>query len=102
MNALIKKEKRFILLLLQTTGKQKKAMIKTITVSQMKAVVQIVYNVLQGYGKLTDGNKTKLRKHKIIIRRFLSKGLSNEKRQSLLLNYLHVLILPFRAVEKEL
>ena len=84
---LLRKETPFLRLLLYTTPKQQKALIHTITPSQMKAVVQIVYNVLQGNRHLPDGHKKKLKRNKLVIRHFISKGLRHRQRAGLLLKH---------------
>ena len=48
MNKLIKQEKYFLCLLLNTTIKQKKVLLQSIEKSQLRAIVQIVYNVMLG------------------------------------------------------
>ena len=68
MNSLIKKEKHFIILLLRTNRKQQTALIKTITKSQLQAVVQIVYNVIHGFRSLPEKIKKNLQRLKTVIR----------------------------------
>ena len=102
MNKVIKKESDFIRLLLNTTGRQQRALIKSITHEQMKAVVQIVYNVLQGNRVISSKFKTKLAKYKRFIRRFVSNELTSRRRIILFLKYYQFILPLLRAVEKEL
>lgn len=102
MNNLLKKETPFLRLLLATTYQQQKAMIKTITPSQMKVIVQIAYNVLQGNRELAEKDKKKLQRNKLVIRRFIAKGLAREKRAKLLLKYLNSILLLIKAIKKDL
>lgn len=102
MNKLIKKESNFIRLLLKTTRLQQKALIRTITPTQMKAVVQIVYNVLQGNRDISVKTKNRMIKHKRFIRRFITNGLTPRKRINLFLKYLTFILLLLKTVEKEL
>lgn len=102
MNQLIKKERAFLKLLLSTNKQQQKAMIKTITTSQMRAMVQIVYNVLQGYGNIPEKDKKRLQKRKRVIRRFVVKGLERVKREKLLLKHLTSILLLIKVVGKGL
>ena len=102
MNNLLRKETPFLRLLLTTTYQQQKAMIKTITPSQMKAVAQIAYNVLQGNRELAEKDKKKLQRDKLIIRRFIAKGLAREKTAKLLLKYLNSFLLLIKVIKKEL
>ena len=64
MNSLIKSERHFILLLLTTKRKQQIALVRTITKSQLQALVQIVYNIVHGYRSLPENDKKKLRRFK--------------------------------------
>ena len=68
----------------------------------MKAVVQIVYNVLQGNRVISPKTKTKLSRYKTIIRRFVSKGLTRRKRINLFLKYFQYILPLLRTVEKEI
>ena len=102
MNGLIRKEASFLRLLLVTTTKQQKALIKTITASQMNALVQIVYNVLQGNRTISSDLKKKLKRNKRSIRRFIGKGLTLRNRVKLLLKHFKSILLLVKVVEKEL
>lgn len=102
MNALIKKESGFLRLLLNTSSEQRKAMIKSITPSQMKAVVQIAYNVLQGNRDLPQRDINKLTRHKIVIRRFIDKKTTREKRVALFLKYLESILPLIKVIEKDI
>lgn len=102
MNKLIKKEKDFLRLLIITTNKQKKALIQAIEMSQLRAIVQIVYNLMVGNRSLPKKDKKWLAKRKSIIRQFVSKGISFKRRKELLLKY-YKYILPFiSAIKGEL
>lgn len=94
MNPLIKKEKDFLRLLVTTTDKQKKVLLQTIEKSQLRAIVQIVYNLMIGYRTLPEKDKKRLAKRKNVIRQFVSQGISLKTRKALLLKY-HKYILPF-------
>ena len=102
MNALLKKESTFLKLLLVTTSQQQKALIETITPSQMKAIVQIVYNVLQGNRHLPENIKSRLQKDKLFIRRFISRQLRRKERRKLLLNHLLSILLIIGIIKSEL
>jgi hypothetical protein len=94
MNTLLSKEKHFLRLLLHTSAKQRKVLIQTIDNSQLRAIVQIVYNVLLGYRSLSNNLKKQLSTRKRIIRQFVSRGVSLQKRKAILLKY-NKFILPF-------
>ena len=102
MNKLIKQEKYFLCLLLSTTTKQKKTLLQSIEKSQLRAIVQIVYNLMLGNRPLAEEVKKKLTKRKTVIRQFVRQGLSFSKRKELLLKYFKF-ILPFiSAIRGEL
>ena len=63
--------------------------------------MQIVYNVLVGNSVLSSSNKKKLKAHKTVIQRFVSRELPQEKRKELLLKYFkQILILVVTVVKK--
>ena len=102
MNQLIKQEKYYLCLLVSTTMKQQKALLQSIEKSQLRAIVQIVYNVMVGNRPLQQKDKKRLAKRKTVIRQFVSQGLSFRKRKELLLKYFKF-ILPFiNAIQSEL
>ena len=76
MSELIKKERYFLLLLIQTSLKQQKMMMGNFSSLQLKAVVQIIFNVLHGVLKVNNTLKTKLKKQKKLIRQLVQKRLS--------------------------
>lgn len=102
MNQLLKSQINFLCLLMSTNSAQQKAMIKTILPTQMKALVQIVYNVLVGNRELSDANKKKLRVHKTMFRCFVGRELSFEKRKEILLKYFRQISILVNTVAKEL
>lgn len=102
MNSLIKRQSDFLRLLLTTSANQQVALIKTIQPTQMKAVVQIAYNVLMGNRALSSVSKKTLGKRKIVIRRFVSQGVSYAGRKRLLLRYFKYIGILLKAVLKEL
>lgn len=102
MNNLIRKEIYFLRLLLHTSNRQKKVLLQSIEKSQLRAIVQIVYNLMQGYRSLPEKDKQQLAKRKAVIRQFVSKNISFRKRKALLFKY-YKFILPFiDAIKNEL
>lgn len=102
MNPHIKKERDFLRLLLNTSNKQKKMLLQSIEKSQLNAIVQIVYNVLQGYRPLPKKDKKELAKRKGVIRQFVSKGVSLKRRKKLLLHNFKYILPLIRVIDKEL
>ena len=102
MNGLIKKEKHFLRLLLTTTVKQKKALLRAIEKPQLRAIVQIVYNLMVGYRTLPENDRKRLAKRKTVIREFVSRGLSFKKRKELLFKYYKYILTFIHAIRGEL
>ena len=93
MSDLVKKEKHFILLFLNTSTSQQKKLIKIMSTRQLRAIVQIVYNTLQGNLKVSDVIKKQLQRNKRVIRQFIAKGLSIQRRKHIFLKYLNSILL---------
>lgn len=102
MKAIRKKHGHFLKLLLTASGSQQFALLKAIEPSQMKAVVEIVYNVMVGNRHLTRQTIKKLNKHKRVIRRFVRKGLTVSQRKRLLQKYFPLIKPLIEAVKTEL
>ena len=102
MNVIRKQHGNFLKFLLLSSRKQRMALLKEIEPSQIRAIVQIVYNVMMGNRSMPASLIKKLVKRKTVIRRFISKGLTLAKRKQLLTKYFDV-IKPFiEVVHKEL
>ena len=102
MNSLLKREAAFLRLLLHTNARQQRALLKTIQSSQLQAIVQVVYNVLMGMRELKPKDKQRLKQHKQIIRRFVSKDISSQRRKQILLHYFPYLKIALELVSKEI
>lgn len=102
MSDLINRQASFLRLLLTTSVKQQLVLIKHIQLPQMKAIVQIAYNVLVGNRVLPSRDIKKMETYKVAIRRFVSKGLSLEKRKRILVKYFKYIILLLNTVKGEL
>ena len=102
MNSLLKKEQPFLRLFVTASNEQKKALVKTITTSQMRAVIQIVYNIIRGRRNLSESNKRKVRHYKSVILRFIEKGKPLQIRRSILLKDLPIFVLLVQTIKDEL
>lgn len=102
MNDLIIKESCFLRLLLDTNNEQRNAMIKTITQRQLKVVVQIAYNVLQGAREVSRKDINRLIRHRLVIHRFIDKQTTHVRRVGLLLKYLDIILPLIKTVEADL
>lgn len=67
MSELVRKQRHFVLLFTQTTTKQRKVLLDTITVDQLKAISQIAHNIIKTVLVLTLTEKETLKKRKRLI-----------------------------------
>jgi hypothetical protein len=67
MTVLVRQQRHFLKLLVGTTPGQRKALLKTITRNQVKAVCQIAYNILRFTIQLTPSEKAKLKRRRSFI-----------------------------------
>ena len=102
MSDLVRKEKKFIQLLIHTEWKQQKALIGTITISQMQALVQIIYNILHGIVNVKEEDIKQMKRDKSFIREFVAKRVSLKRRKFLLLKYFRSILVLLKVCEKEL
>lgn len=96
------KELYYVGLLLRADKKQRRALLKTITIEQMKVIVEIVYNILQGYGSLSKKDKNYLRKYQSIIRQFVHKRLGSLQRKQLLQKHFIIFSRLLKTVQKNI
>lgn len=99
MSNKLSQEKHFLKFLLNTNEKQQKLLIKHITKSQMDAIVEIVFNALNGNLPLSTDNKKKLKRYRHVIRQLVSKGLSRSRRKKILIKYIKQSILLLKPCE---
>jgi len=64
MSQLVEDNRHFLCLISSTTISQRKALLNSITQSQLKAVSEIVHNVIRGTVPLTYLEKSELKKYK--------------------------------------
>lgn len=82
---------------LTTASKQQQIMLlKSLTYTQLKLLIEIIYNVVMDNIPITNDDKKKLIKHKSTIRKVLVEGLSLQQRRKRLLllkgNILYIFI----------
>lgn len=77
-------------------------LLQSIEKSQLRTIVQIVYNVMFGYCMLSEKDKKTLIKHKTVLRQFVIKGLSlkREKGKELFLEYYKSVLLLVNVIKK--
>ena len=90
-SAAVAKGLYFIGFFLNTNQKQRKALLQIITKSQLQALIEIVYNVVHGFGRISEQDKKYLRKFQVLIRRIIIKRLSKRQRIDLLSKHLNLI-----------
>lgn len=66
-------------------NEQQKAVLSNLTLGQFRLIISVIYNTLHAVVPLSDRDKSKLGKHKLFIRRVLSKDITRSKRRNYLL-----------------
>lgn len=66
-------------------NEQRKAVLSNLTLGQFRLIISVIYNTLHAVVPLSDRDKSKLGKHKLFIRRVLSKDITRSKRRNYLL-----------------
>ena len=91
MSSLAKSQHSFLQLLVSTNPLQRKVLLQTLTNDQVRAAVQVIYNVLKGNCALPEKDQKRLKRFRNIIRQFVKKGIRLKERKQLLLKY-HFLV----------
>ncbi len=103
MSKLVKKHVAFFQLLSTTTSRiQRRILLDTITKEQLRALVEIVVNLLRGVLPITPSRKADLGKHKNLLRTIGDKSVSLRKKRRLLCRRGHVVAILLKAVEPAL
>ena len=94
------KEAYFVGLLLHADKQQLRALLQTITKAQLEVLIEIFYNILHGYGKITDKDKKYLRKYQTLIRQFVEKSQGLLRRKQILQKYFAIFSRLLKAIKK--
>ena len=81
MVELIKQQRHFLNLLVDTTVTQRKALLRTVTKKQLKVLAQIAYNILRFTIKLTSTEKSLLKRHRRFIYLLGNKKIGFQKKK---------------------
>lgn len=84
--ATIKSQLDFLRLFIQTTPTQKKALLRTITLPQIKVLGEIAYNIVKSTIRLTPSDKAKLRRQKDVIHALATKTLGYKRKRRYILD----------------
>ena len=103
MSRLIKKHWSYLQLLMNTTSKQqRKQLLDTITNDQLRALTEVIVNLLQSILPITPSHKPKLKRHRNIIRRLGDTTISSKKKKELLCKQGAVIANLLKSVEPAL
>lgn len=103
MSRLVKKHWSYLQLLMNTSSKQqRKVLLDTITNDQLRALTQVVVNLLGSILPITPSQKQKLKKHKNIIRRIGDTKLGSKKKKELLCRQSALIAQLLKSVEPAL
>ena len=102
MNQNIRKEKYFLLFLVNADKSQTKLIFKIMNKPQMEAVCAIVYNIIHGTFKLKRETVEGVRGYRKQFYNIVDKKLSSVKRKELMVRRSHDLIILLRVAVKEI
>ncbi|MES9884088.1 MAG: hypothetical protein ABW185_24855 [Sedimenticola sp.] len=84
MDRLVKEDGFYLGLLLSANKRQQKRILHISTIQQLRALVEIIYNVLHGYMPPHEKHIPNLKRHKSAIRDIVKKKISRRKRIELI------------------
>ena len=93
MGNLIKDQRHFLRLFVQTNFTQRKALLDTITQPQLKALSEIAHNIILGKVTLTPLERSKLKQKRRFIHLLGNKQLGYKHKQKLVCNKQKILTL---------
>lgn len=83
----LQKERHFLKFMINTNEKQQKMLIKNLTKSQLAALIEVIYNAIRGNLVIPEKDKKNLKRYRHVIRKVISKRLSQKRRKAILLKY---------------
>ena len=86
MGDLIRQQRFFLQLFVQTSSTQRKALLDTVTQPQLKVLSEIAYNTIQGKVSLTPTEQTQLKRNRRFIHLLGDKRLGYKHKQRLVRN----------------
>ena len=87
----------FIQCLLEFNQEQRHFILKTVTNKQLKDIIEIIYNAMQGICPIISQEKVKLQKYKSVLRSLIASDISIHRRRQLLLKVETILPVIFKA-----
>ncbi len=103
MSKLVKKNVSFFRLMSTSSSrKQRRALLDTITADQLKSLIEIIVNLLEGVLQITSKRKSELGRYKTLIRTLGDKSVSLHRKQKLLRGRDLVIVILIKSVESAL
>ena len=96
MVELVRKQRHFLNLMIQTPPKQRKRLLETITRDQLKAFSQIAHNIVKAVLVLTPSEKDTLRKRRRVIHLLSNKRTGYERKKQVIQGQQTALVLLLR------
>lgn len=78
-------------LLVQSSDEQRAVLLQTLSESQLKAILEALYNVLKGTCPVRNRDKAKLLQYRGVIRLLVSKEIGRQQQQRLLKKHRNLL-----------
>lgn len=102
MASQLEKSRHFILLMIEGSEVQAKALLQSINKQQVAAISEIIHNLLQGNLSLSSSLKAYLQKRKTLLRTVGSKKCSVEERLAVIIRNKLLFIKIVRSLGKQL
>lgn len=84
MAEFVRKQRHFLYLFVQTTPKQRKGLLDTITADQVRVLSQIAHNIVKSVLVLTNVEREKLRKRRKFVHLLAHKRTGYERKKRLM------------------
>lgn len=83
----IERQIHFLYVYTTASRQQQSALTKTMSKSQLYALLEVIFNVLKGTIDITRYDKRLLKRYKRVIRQVVDRGVSEDKKRTLLLKH---------------
>ena len=87
----VEKNMDFLCLFSKTSRKQRRALLQTMSKLQLRAFLEVIFNVLKGTVDISASFKNSLEGYKHIIRQVIDRKVSTKKKIKLILHHTEIL-----------
>lgn len=84
MSERLKTNLPFLIMVERVNNKQRKALLAHTSREEFRAIITLLFNILEGHVPVTETDKTRLRRYKKCIRTLVSKKISAREKRALL------------------